>query len=78
MENLPQNKVIESETEEDQQRFIETYDQNLLQENMELFTIKFLDFSKHLVHNGTICNGDFCCRYGIDVLIVQMVYKMKR
>lgn len=44
------------------------YDKHLDQEDMKLFTTMFLDFSKHLSYNGTICNGDFCCSYDIDAI----------
>lgn len=43
------------------------YDGNIAQEDLRLFTLNFLDFSKHLNYNGTICNGDVCCIYDIDV-----------
>lgn len=46
----------------------EKYDHQVFQENMTLFTIEFFDFSKRLNYNGTICNGDFCCNYDIDVI----------
>lgn len=47
----------------------EKYNHQVLQENMTQFTIEFLDFSKRLSYNGTICNGDdFCCHYDIDVI----------
>lgn len=45
----------------------QTYDKHLDQEDMKLFTIKFLDFSLRLSHNGSICNSDICCKYDVDV-----------
>ena len=46
----------------------ERYNSGISQEDMNLFTINFLDFSYHLSHNGTVCNGDFCCNYDIVVV----------
>lgn len=45
-----------------------TYDQQVHQQDMKFFTLKFLDFSERLSHKGTICNGDFCCKYDVDVV----------
>lgn len=44
------------------------YDENISQQVMSSFSIEFLDFSKGLSHNGTVCNGDFCCEFDIDVI----------
>lgn len=45
----------------------ETYDRQVIQENLTMYTIEFLDFSKRSSYNGTICSGDLCCHYDIDV-----------
>lgn len=44
------------------------YDTGISQEDMHLYTIEFLDFSKGLSQNGSVCNGGFCCNYDIDVV----------
>lgn len=42
-------------------------DNYFLQDNMTVFAIEFLDFSKQLHHNGKICQNDTCCHYDIAV-----------
>lgn len=60
MEKLPSGfEMIENANE--------TYDRQVIQENLTLYTIEFLDFSKRLSYNDTICSGDLCCHYDIDV-----------
>lgn len=43
------------------------YDQKVAQDDMTVFSVKFLDFSKDTSHTGTVCNEEVCCRYDIDV-----------
>lgn len=43
------------------------YDENLAQDQMELFTIRFLDFSHYTNFSGTVCANDFCCNYHIRI-----------
>lgn len=62
MENLP----IEFGVDKSDKQSV--YDEGISQEDMHLFTIEFLDFSKGLSHSGRVCNGDFCCNYDIDVV----------
>lgn len=43
------------------------YDTKLLQDDMTVFSVKFLDFSTQQSQTGRVCVQDFCCRYDIDV-----------
>lgn len=43
------------------------YDRQVIQENLKMYTIEFLDFSKRSSYNETICSEDVCCNYDIDV-----------
>lgn len=43
------------------------YDRKLLQDDMTVFSVEFLDFSTQQSQRGKVCNDGFCCHYDIDV-----------
>lgn len=43
------------------------YDKLIGQEDMKSYVVEFLDFTKRLRYNGTVCNGRICCHYDIDI-----------
>lgn len=43
------------------------YDEKLVQMDMDLHTVKFMDFSKRTTFDGTVCNNGFCCNYDIKI-----------
>lgn len=43
-----------------------TYDRQVIQENLTLYTIEFLDLTKPRSYNETVCSGDLRCHYEID------------
>lgn len=43
------------------------YDERMNEEKMNLLTVEFLDFSLRTNFNGTVCQGDFCCNYDIEI-----------
>lgn len=43
------------------------YDKLIGQEDMKSYVVEFLDFTKRLRYNGTVCDGRICCHYDIDI-----------
>lgn len=42
-------------------------DEHFAQDDMSVFAIKFLDFSKKLYHDGMVCQEGICCYYDIAI-----------
>lgn len=42
-------------------------DKHFSQDNLNVFAIEFLDFSKKLYHDGRVCQDGICCYYDIVI-----------
>lgn len=42
-------------------------DKHFAQDNMTVFEMKFLDFSKNVYHDGEVCQDGICCHYDIAI-----------
>lgn len=63
-ENLPPHETIETEINRVSEIEI---DKHFSQDNLKVFAIEFLDFSKSLYHDGRVCQGGICCYYDIVI-----------
>lgn len=43
------------------------YDVRQIQMDLDGLLVEFLDFSNRSTFNGTVCRGDFCCKYDIEI-----------
>lgn len=59
----PQNEINSNENESAEP----LYDKTVSQEDMKKYVVEFLDFTKRLRYNGTVCKGRICCNYDIDI-----------
>lgn len=71
-EKVLEYETIESATElKHNNHFVEggdpILDDKLLQDDMTVFNVTFLDFETKSNHKGKLCNGGVCCHYDIDV-----------
>lgn len=60
--NLPSYETIKTDAKSE----IEI-DKHFSQDNMSVFAIEFLDFSKHLYQDGMVCQNGTCCHYDIAI-----------
>lgn len=62
-ENLPTYETFESSSS----NLDHLNEISLGQGDLTEFNVQFLDFSKELSQNGTVCSKDICCSYDINV-----------
>lgn len=67
-----ENEIVNPKADEDIKEFPknttkQSIDFEILPEHLNLFTVEFLNFSKHNSFNGSVCKDDFCCNYDIVI-----------
>lgn len=58
-------KYVQRLTQDD--NFKPVFYKNVRQDNMDLAKVRFLDFIASTNFSGTVCMGDFCCSYNIEI-----------
>lgn len=65
-ENIGTEVLIQS-NETDLKSVGKIFDNNLKQDDMSKFTVKFLNVTLHSNQSGSVCHKDVCCEYNVDI-----------